>query len=178
MRALTGASRAFFEAPPPGFADKPVMTRRPVLFVAPTDQVDHLRRLIAEGIGLRPLTPEAAMAMVPAFIPGWIVDAAIEDDAFDMDVAAIHQGFLRQLRGHGGTLDLRHRAGPIEQRGKEWHVGTSAGDAFTAPLWSTRPARGATWSPKPPACVRSASRPTAAPGSLSTPARTTCATGR
>ena len=41
---------------------------------------------------------------------------AIEDDAFDMDVAAIHQGFLRHFGANGVTLALRHRAGRIGRR--------------------------------------------------------------
>ncbi len=56
--------------------------------------------------------------MVPALRPEYLAGAAIEEDAFDMDVAAIHQGFLRMLRANGGMLGLRSRAGRIERRGE------------------------------------------------------------
>src|SRR5260370_36394815 len=46
VRVLTGLSRPFFEAPPPGFTDTPVMSHRAVAFLAPEDQVGHLRELI------------------------------------------------------------------------------------------------------------------------------------
>ncbi len=60
--------------------------------------------------------------------------AALEEDAFDMDVAAIHQGFLRMLRGNGGTLALRSRAGRIERHAGTWHIDTITGDTFHAPI--------------------------------------------
>ena len=39
VRMMTGLSRAFFQAPPPGFADTPIMLPRPVLFLAPAEQM-------------------------------------------------------------------------------------------------------------------------------------------
>ena len=71
--------------------------------------------------------------MVPALRPDYAAAAAIELDSFDMDVAAIHQGFLRQLRMNGGVLALRHRVGGIERRADTWEVHTSAGAVFRAP---------------------------------------------
>jgi D-arginine dehydrogenase len=134
VRILTGASRAFFEAPPEGFADVPLMSRRPVLFLAPDDQMDALERMLAEGIGLRRAGLDEVGALVPALRPGYAAGAAIEDDAFDMDVAAIHQGFLRGLRRGGGELALRHRAGRISRADGLWRVETSSGGDFAAPV--------------------------------------------
>jgi len=48
-------------------------------------------------------------------------------------VAAIQQGFLRQLRAAGGVLATRSRAGRIERRGGTWDVHTAAGAVFQAP---------------------------------------------
>ena len=134
VRALTGLSRRFFESPPAGFADHPLLRRRPVLFLAPPEQRAQLDRLLAEGQGVRPLPVGEACAMVPALRPGYAAAAAIEEDAFDMDVAALHQGFLRQMRARGGILALRSRTGRIERRGGEWHVATSSGARFNAPI--------------------------------------------
>jgi D-arginine dehydrogenase len=63
-----------------------------------------------------------------------VVGAAIEDDAFEIDVASLHQGFLRQLREAGGVLALRSRAGEIARRDGVWHVETTAGIRFRAPV--------------------------------------------
>lgn len=133
VRVLTGLSRAFFEQPPDGFAETPILSRRPVVFLAPADQVPHLECLLAEGTGLREAPVAEVRAMVPALRPSYAARAAIEDDAFDMDVGTLHQGFIRQLRARGGQLALRSRAGRIMQEGGAWHVETT-GSTFVAPL--------------------------------------------
>ena len=132
VRVLTGLSRSFFEHPPAGFADSPILAHRPVVFLAPPDQRDHLGQLLAEGTGLREASIAEVTSLVPALRSGYAVQAAIEDDAFDMDVAALHQGFLRMLRVQGGVLALRSRTGRIERRGGLWHVQTSDGDSYSA----------------------------------------------
>jgi D-arginine dehydrogenase len=134
VRALTGRSRAFFAAPPAGFAGHPLIRRRPVLFLAPAEQRAALAAMLAEGIGLRPLELAEARALVPALRPDYAVAAAIEDDAFDMDVAAIHQGFLRQLRAAGGVVALRQRAGQIRRGRGGWSLTTADGTVFRAPV--------------------------------------------
>ena len=134
VQALTGASRDFFEAPPPGFTEAPLMSRRPVLFLAPPDQLDAMDGLLASGSALRSLSLEAARELVPALRPGYAAAAAVEDDAFDMDVAALHQGFLRQLRAHGGEIALRSRTGRIARVAAEWLVDITGGARFAAPV--------------------------------------------
>ncbi len=134
VRALTGASRAFFEQPPPGFADFPLTRRRPMVFLAPSEQRARLDQLLAEGIELRSIAVAEIAAMIPGLRPGYAEAAAIEDDAFDMDVAAILQGYLRQLRAAGGVLALRQRSGRIERRAGAWRVETAGGSVFDAPV--------------------------------------------
>lgn len=134
VRVLTGLSRPFFEAPPEGFAEVALMSRRPLCFLAPPEQVNSLRVLLEEGIGLREISVAAAREMVPALRPGYAVAAAMEDDAFDVDVAALHQGFLRLLRRRGGLLALRSRTGRIERRAGRWEVEVTGGAVFHAPV--------------------------------------------
>ena len=134
VRALTGLSRSFFENPPEGFTEAPLLHRRPVVFLAPADQRDHLQQMLDEGIGLRACSIEEIRKLAPALKPDYAVAAAIEEDAFDMDVAALHQGFLRQLRAHGGALSLRSRSGRVERKSGRWEVETSSGDLFRAPV--------------------------------------------
>ncbi|MBX9700352.1 MAG: FAD-binding oxidoreductase [Acetobacteraceae bacterium] len=133
-RALSGASRAFLEEPPTGFAEMPLTRRRAVVNLAPAAQRAHLEEMVATGEGMVPIPLAEVAAMVPVLRPGYAVAAAIERDAFDIDVAALHQGFLRQLRARGGTLALRHRAGRIWYAGGLWHAETSAGAVFGAPV--------------------------------------------
>ncbi|MBY0337226.1 MAG: FAD-binding oxidoreductase [Acetobacteraceae bacterium] len=130
-RILTGASRRFFEAPPEGFGE--LAHQRAVLFIAPPEQAGHLEAMIAAGEGLVPIPLAEVRDMVPALREGYAVSAAIERDAFDIDVASLHQGFLRQVKQGGGVLALRHRAGRIWFANGRWHAESSGGTVHSAP---------------------------------------------
>ena len=134
VRELSRLSRAFFEAPPPGFTEVPLMRHRPVLFLANASQMEAMEAELAGGIGLRAISPAEAAMLQPALRPGYAAAAAVEDDAFDMDVAAIHQGFLRMLRANAGVLAVRSRAGRIERKAGVWEVETVGGAVFAAPV--------------------------------------------
>jgi D-arginine dehydrogenase len=134
VRTLTRLSRAFYETPPAGFSDVPLIRRRPVLTLASEAQLPDLENALASGHGIRRASVEEARALLPALRPGYLAGATMEEDAFDMDVAAIHQGFLRILRTNGGELGLRSRAGRIEKRAGAWDVETTSGTTFRAPV--------------------------------------------
>jgi D-arginine dehydrogenase len=105
-----------------------------VLTLATQEQMPALAAALAVGQGMRPISVPEAEAMVPALRPGYLGGAALEEDAFDMDVAAIQQGFLRQLRARDGVLGLRNRAGRIERRGGVWEIETAGGGVFRSPV--------------------------------------------
>jgi D-arginine dehydrogenase len=134
VRMLSTLSRPLFEHPPAQFAEVPLMTQRRVVFLARQGQEADLAALYAEGSGLRDIPLADVKGLVPALRDGYAVAAVAEDDAFDIDVAALHHGFLRQLRAHGGGLALRHRAGRIERRNGRWDVETSTGAVFRSPV--------------------------------------------
>ena len=53
---------------------------------------------------------------------------------FDIDVAALHQGYLRQARRNGGVLALRSRTMRIARSGTTWQVEVTGGGGFHAPI--------------------------------------------
>ena len=132
--ALTRMSRDFFVSPPAGFAETPLVSPRLVVYLAPQDQTQALDEKLAGNARLREIGVAKLHEMVPALRPGYAVRAAIEGDAFDMDVAAIHQGFLRQLKANAGVLALRSRAGRISRDGGIWNVEVIGGAVFRAPI--------------------------------------------
>ena len=134
VRTLTRLSRGFFDNPPPGFADHPLAHRRSVLFLAPAEQEAALKTLLSAGEGVREVALAEVARRVPALRPDYAIGAAIEDDAFDIDVAALHQGFIRQFRRAGGTLALDARATAITRVGRLWRVATEGGALFTTPV--------------------------------------------
>jgi D-arginine dehydrogenase len=134
VRVLTGLSRDFFLHPPEDIAPASLGTPRPIIYLAPEEQTPALDALIAQQLGVEEISLAEVKAKVPALIEGYAVRAGYEDGAFDMDVAALHQGYLRRLRHRGGTLMLRNRAGRIERKDGNWHVEISGGAIITAPI--------------------------------------------
>ena len=134
IRALTGLSREFFDAPPPGFAVTPLLSRRAVLLIAGAGSEALVGDAVASGSGVREIDPQTARELIPALRLGYARAAAIEDEAFDIDVAALHQGFLRQLTASGGIIALRRRAGRIVRQNGLWQVETTGDGMFSAPV--------------------------------------------
>ncbi|MFO1321265.1 MAG: FAD-binding oxidoreductase [Burkholderiales bacterium] len=126
VRALTLASRSFFEDPPPGFTDTPVLSDRGALFVATHDQRVELEALYstlrAENAAMRQLTAEEAVARVPVLRRERLAGAMLDPLAADMDVHALHQGFLRGTRDRGGKLFCDADVGGIERVRDGWVV--------------------------------------------------------
>ena len=168
---MTGLSRSFFEAPPPGFSETPLMSRRPVVTLATPAQEPEFQKMLAQGRNMRELSAAELKERIPALRPGYAAAAAIEDDTFEMDVAALLQGFLRQLRAFGGKLALRSRAGRIERRAGNGASRSRVAMCFARPSWSTRRAPGAMRSRRSRASGRSACSRSGAPHSSSIPRR-------
>jgi D-arginine dehydrogenase len=131
VRAITTGSRAFFLDPPEGFAEHPLLTPRGALYIARPDQRDALERIFIETRKLVPsirrLDAKEALAIVPALDPAKLDGAVLEPDAMDMDVAAIHQGFLRLLRRRSGQLVTSAEVTAIGRDGDRWRVEASGG---------------------------------------------------
>jgi D-arginine dehydrogenase len=137
IRALTIASRAWFDHPPAGFTETPLLAFRQTVTVARDDQME---RLAAEYDAARKLVGNlvwldrgAALARLPMMRPDYLAGAFVEPDAMDMDVNAIHQGWLRLLRQRGGSLVTNAGVSALARRDGLWHVATAAGD-FTADI--------------------------------------------
>ena len=136
IRALTRASRAFLSAPPAGFASMPLVSPRGCLFIADGTRLDRLDAMIAgmEVPGLlRPVSAAAAIAQVPILRPEWVAGAACDDSGLDIDVAALHQGYLRTARTAGAVLLTDAGFGTIRREGGLWRVESRAG-AVAAPV--------------------------------------------
>ena len=137
VRALTRASRPFYDAPPAGFAEHPVLGPRGALFVAAPGQEQeleaHWELLRAMTPHARRLTPAQAIGMVPVLRPERVIGAVLEPDANDMDVHAIHQGYLRGARRAGASLVCDAEVQAVQRTGDHWEVRTSAG-SWRAPV--------------------------------------------
>ena len=137
VRALTRASRPFYDAPPPGFSEHPVLGPRGCLFVAAPGQEtlleEHWQLLRAMTPRARRITAAQAIELVPVLRPERVIGAVLEPDANDMDVHAIHQGYLRGLRRAGGSVACDAEVLGLERKDGAWEVRTQAG-TWRAPV--------------------------------------------
>ncbi|MDM0001348.1 FAD-dependent oxidoreductase [Variovorax sp. J22P240] len=137
VRALTMASRAFLQHPPAGFAEHPLLTPRGAMMVAGPGQSaqleEHWRVLHAMAPDARRLSSEEACAIVPALRPERLIGAVYEPDAADMDVHAIHQGYLRGMRQAGGKLACDAEVTAMERVQDRWRV-HAGGAVYEAPV--------------------------------------------
>ena len=131
-------SGAFFRNPPAGFTDTPLLTPRGVLFVARAEDKPKFEEALAIGQrfapGVRALTREEALALCSVVRESWLAHTFLEPDAMDLDVHAIHQGFLKGLRARGGEVVTSAAVNAIARRGGEWHVATTQGGFSAANL--------------------------------------------
>ena len=137
IRALTVCSGPFFRTPPDGFTEHALLSPRGVLIAAPAEGEAEFQAALAEAQRYAPtaraLSHDEALRFCPALRPDWFRFAFHEPDAMDMDVHAIHQGFLRGLRARGGTVVTAAEVLAIKRNGSDWTVTTRAGE-FGAPI--------------------------------------------
>ena len=123
---LTRASEAFFRAPPDGFSEAPLAQARPVLEFGDAGRFDALREMLdslrAGGGAARWVDGPEACVMTPILRPEFAAGGVLDEDAFEMDVDALLQGFLRRLRGLGGQLLTGAPLVGVERIGERWHV--------------------------------------------------------
>jgi D-arginine dehydrogenase len=136
VRALTRASRAFYERPPPGFGEQPLLSRRGVMYLATEGQHGLLqqtrRDLSRDEAELQVLGADEATARVPCLRAGVVQGALWDGAAQDIDVHALHQGFLRGFRQQGGELRCATAPRAVRHDGRRWHVELNGGETVHA----------------------------------------------
>ncbi len=136
VQALTRASRAFYEEPPGDFAERPLLTPRGVMYLANGAQQALLesmqRSLLAGAPDARRLGREETLARVPILRPELVYGAILEPAARDIDVDALHQGFLRGMRRNGGLLRAHAQAKQAQRTHGAWTIALASGDMVHA----------------------------------------------
>ncbi|MBK9443774.1 MAG: FAD-binding oxidoreductase [Comamonadaceae bacterium] len=137
VRALTTASKSFYVNPPAGFSDYPLVTPRGALIVGSAADQEALAQTWQ---ALRALVPNVQwwsqtdiLQRVPVLQPEMAQCGIYEPDAMDMDVHAIHQGFLRGAKASGAQLLCDAEVTQVQRGPEGWHVKTRAGN-FVAPV--------------------------------------------
>ncbi len=134
---LTRSSRGFFEAPPEGFCEHPLLSLRPVIYIARDDQLEALRQFEEEARERTPaiarLTPREIAERVPILRDDYLSAGLVDEESSDIDVHALHQGYLKGLKRLGGAVVPRAEVSALTRKAGLWEAETSAG-RFCAPL--------------------------------------------
>lgn len=129
IRPLTAASRDFYYNPPEGFADAALLTPQPVLMVGEPGQNEVFEEILAEGQHMEIPTEEISVQQAAALFPLLRADAIerafIEHSAFNIDVSATHQVFVRMLRHFGGSVAVSTRVDAATRDGGGWQIETT-----------------------------------------------------
>jgi|SRR5262245_25377835 len=131
FRALTHASGPFLHDPPDGFSPTPLVTPRGVMMCGePGDSCDPSEFIER---GYIELTRADATDLVPLLRLDGIAWILLDELTKDVDVDALHQGFLRAARAGGCTVTCRARVERANRANGTWTIDTGAG-TVSAPL--------------------------------------------
>src|SRR5262249_22702586 len=135
IRRLTVASRPFLEDPPDEFTTSPLLSPRQMLWIAREDQQATLAAALTEAQKFVPsihaVDRTEAKRLCPALREDYLAAAVLEPEATDMDVHAIHQGFLTGFRRRGGGLLTDAEVVRLARSGSGWEVQTAKGQFTT-----------------------------------------------
>jgi D-arginine dehydrogenase len=136
VRALTLASRPFFDSPPDGFSDVPLGHEMSVLVHARADErqaLDALESEIAPFAELERLDARGVHDLCP-LLGDDALHGIADRNGTRLDPNALLQANLRELRRHGGALHAGGRVVRVERTQGVWAAITENGESFLAPM--------------------------------------------
>ncbi len=138
VRALTLASRDFFDHPPEGFCEHPLLTPRGEMTVDfngdPAELNSQYLSAKASVPEMQLLSADQACARLPILRREKVHGALYDPSASDIDTDALHQGYLRGIRRHQGQVHTDHEVLGLQRDDQGlWQVQTN-GQTFSAPL--------------------------------------------
>lgn len=137
VNRLAALAKPFFDQPPEGFADVPLLVPRGSLILAGQERVEQLaaqfaiERQAAEGLTW--LDRDAALERLPILNPDYVAAAYHDPHFHDIEVDALLQGYLKGVRRGGGSLRLKAGILAARHDGHRWQIETAAG-ALTADI--------------------------------------------
>ena len=136
VRALTLASRPFFDDPPADFSEVPLGRAMPVLIHARDDEREALEQLEAELSAFAQLErlDQAGVHELCPLLKDDATHGIADRRGIRLDPHALLQGNLRDLRSRGGELHPGACVIAIEHACGVWTVITAKGERFSASI--------------------------------------------
>lgn len=136
IQALTRAGREFYARPPEVFGSDPILAPRGVLYIATAGQRELLDTAYADARARSPnverIERDAMLAAVPCLREDVVAAGFTEPDACDIDVHALHQGYLRGLRRRGGHVRTGADVVGLRRDGDVWDIELADGGRVRA----------------------------------------------
>ncbi len=123
--ALTRASLQFFQNPPDGFADAPLLTQRDSLFLEARGQDLHTPEFLGNAANLAEISGVDAQALFPVLRQDYATRYFRDTNTADIDVDLLHRGFLRMFKARGGRLIVSAPLHAVERIGTNWKIITN-----------------------------------------------------
>ncbi|MDA8848253.1 FAD-binding oxidoreductase [bacterium] len=133
VRPLTTASLDFFHSPPADLVDHPVIEPRGIMTIATrTADYDLLDEQLADGAHIAnpvvELPLDQAAEISPHIVFGPEHRVMWEHYAHSIDVAGVHQAYVRGLKRAGGEIHTSRRVDAARPSHHGWLVETTTGD--------------------------------------------------
>ncbi|MBB4186992.1 glycine/D-amino acid oxidase-like deaminating enzyme [Sinorhizobium terangae] len=130
--ALARIAKDFFDRPPQGFTDVPLLKQRGGVMIASANKIGRFETVLAEERALAPeierLTPEEAVSRIPILKPEYVAAAYYDPNFWDIEVENLLQGYLRGARRNGSDVLERHEILSAERDGGAWILTTAGGE--------------------------------------------------
>jgi D-arginine dehydrogenase len=127
VRKINALSARFFHAPPPGFAEQPLLHPRGALAVAaPGDEalLDAVLTATTPEDPVVEMDVSEALDRVPFLRPDRVARAVFEPGVTDIDVALMLQAYVKGFKARGGMLVLRSPVTALDRHNGTWRAST------------------------------------------------------
>lgn len=128
---LAAIAKDFFDSPPDGFSDTPLLKQRGGVMIATAEKAARLDALFRSELAftpeLEPLDEEELLERLPILKPGYATAGFHDPNFWDIEVESLLQGYVRGARRSG--VDIRERHGVLSARhdGTAWTIDTPSG---------------------------------------------------
>lgn len=136
VQPLTSASGPFLSAPPEDFCEGPLLRPRGCLHLGQGKDAAEVQAMLDDfarsGVALERLDAQGIAQHLTGLRDGWS-EALWEPDCCDIDVAALHAGYLKAARRAGAQLICHAPLEKAELKGERWEL-QAGGCKYTADI--------------------------------------------
>ncbi len=129
VRKINALSEPFFQAPPAGFTDRPLLHPRGALTVAAPGKETLLDPVLAASTEDNPVVEMAvadALDLIPFLRSDRLSRAVFEAGVMDIDVSTMLQAYLKGFKARGGTLSCRTKVTALSNNKGTWTVNAAS----------------------------------------------------